>query len=73
MTHNRFSNFHYVYTIKQVDHTEFIKVVLTEYSTFKSSSKTVHKQPASAVISELISEESKLRKKRKKRRVCMKS
>ena len=30
MTHNRFSNFHCAYTIIQVVHTEFIKVVCTE-------------------------------------------
>ena len=39
MTHNRFSDFHCVYTILQVVHTEFIKVVLTEYSAFKSLTK----------------------------------
>ena len=35
MTHNRFSNFNCIYTIIQVVHTEFIKVVLTEYSVFQ--------------------------------------
>ena len=31
MTHNRFSDFHCVYTIIQVVHTEFVKVVLTSF------------------------------------------
>ena len=64
MTHNRFSNFHCVYTIIQVVHTEFIKVVLTEYSAFKSSSKMIQEQAAAAVIIALISEKNKSRKKR---------
>ena len=41
MTHNRFSNFNCVYTIIQVVHTGFIKVVLTKYSAFKSLSKII--------------------------------
>ena len=32
MTHNQFSNFHSIYTIIQVVHTEFIKVVLKVFS-----------------------------------------
>ena len=32
MTHNRFSNFNCVYTIIQVAHNEFIKVVLKVFS-----------------------------------------
>ena len=59
MTHNRFSNFHCVYTIIQVVHTEFIKVVLTEYSAFKSSGKMIQKQAAEAVIIALIYEKNK--------------
>ena len=39
MTHNRFSDFHWVYTIMQVVHTKFIKVFHTEYSVFRNSSK----------------------------------
>ena len=66
MTHNRFSNFHCVYTIIQVVHTEFIKVVLTEYSAFKSSSKMIQEQAAAAVIIALISEKNKSRKNIKK-------
>ena len=70
MTHNRFSNFHCVYTIIQVVHTEFIKVVLTEYSAFKSSSKMIQEQAAAAVIIALISEKNKSRKNRKKKSLC---
>ena len=66
MTQNRFSDFQCVYTIVQVVHTEFIKVVHIEYSTFKSSSKMIQEQAAAAVIIALISERNKLRKKRKK-------
>ena len=50
MTHNRFSNFHCIYTIIQVVHTGFIKVVLTEYPAFKSLSKMSQEQAAKAVI-----------------------
>ena len=39
MTHNRLSSFYDVYTIIQVVHTKLIKVVLTDYSAFRSSSK----------------------------------
>ena len=66
MTHNRFSNFHCVYTIIQVVHTEFIKVVLTEYSAFKSSSKVIQEQAAAVVIIVLISEKKNTRKMGKK-------
>ena len=66
MTHNRFSNFHCVYTIIQAAHTEFIEVVLTEYSAFKSSSKMIQEKAAAAVIVAIISEKNKSRKKRKK-------
>ena len=65
MTHNRFSEFHCVYTTIQVVHTEFIKVALTEYSAFKSSSKIIQEQ-AAAVIMALDSEKNKSRKNRKK-------
>ena len=41
MTHSRFSNFHCVDTNIQVVHSEFIKVVRTDYSAFKSSSKII--------------------------------
>ena len=68
MTQNRFSNFHCVYTIIQVVHTQFIKVVLTEYSAFKSSSKMIQKQAAEAVIIALISEKNKSKKKKKKKK-----
>ena len=46
MTHNQFSDFHYFYTIIQVVHTEFIKVVLTDYSVFKSSRNMTQEQVA---------------------------
>ena len=70
MTHNWFSNFHCVYTIIHVVHTEFIKVI-TE-SAFKSSSKMIQEQAAAGVIIALISEKNKLRKREKERRVCVK-
>ena len=41
MTHNRFSNFYGIYTVIQVVHTKFIKVVLTDYSAFRSSCKMI--------------------------------
>ena len=67
MTHNRVSKFHCAYTIIQVVHTEFIEVILTEYSAFKSSSKIIREQAASAIIIALISEKNKSRKKKKSR------
>ena len=72
MTHNRFSNFHCAYNFIQVVHTEFIKVVRTEYSTFKSSRKMIQEQAAVAVIVALIFEKNKSSEKRQKRRVCVK-
>ena len=53
-----------VYTIIQVVHPGFIKVVLTKYSTFKSSSKIIKEQAAAAVIIALNSEKIKSRKMR---------
>ena len=50
MIHNPPSNFYGIYTIIQVVHTKFIKVVLTDYSVFKSSSKMIQKQAAPTVI-----------------------
>ena len=72
MTQNRFSDFQCVYTIIQVVHTEFIKVVHTEYPAFKSSSKMIQEQAAAAVIITLISERNKSREKRQQERVCVK-
>ena len=66
MTHNRISDFHCTYTNIQVVHTEFIKVVRTYYSAFKSSSKMIQEQTAAAVIIPLISEKNKSRKSQKK-------
>ena len=70
MTHNQFSNFHCDYTNTQVVHTEFIKVVHTDYSAFKSSSKVIQEQAATEVIIALISEKNKSRKNRKKKSLC---
>ena len=67
MTHNQFSNFHCIYTIIQVVHTKFIKVVLTEYLAFNSLSKMIQEQAAAVIIITLISEKNKSRKKRKKK------
>ena len=66
MIHNRFSNFHCVYTVIQVVHTEFTKVVLTEYSAFKSSIKMIPEQAAVSAVIALFSEKNKSRKKGKK-------
>ena len=63
MTLNRFSNFHWAYTIIQVVHTKFIKVVRTDYSAFKSSSKMIQEQAAAAVIIALIFEKNKSKEK----------
>ena len=52
--------------------TKFERVVLTDYSAFKSSSKMIPKQAAPAVIIALIPEKNKSSKKRKKRRVSVK-
>ena len=68
MTHNRFTNFHCAYTNIQVVYSEFIKVVRTDYSAFKSSSKVIQEQAAAAVIIALISEKNKSRKNGKKRK-----
>ena len=66
MTHNWFSNFHSVYTIIQVVHTEFKQNVPTEYSAFKSSSKMIQEQAAATVCIAVISEKNKSREKGKK-------
>ena len=50
-----------------VVHTEFIKVVLTEYSAFMSSSKMIQEQAVVAVIMAPISEKNKSRKKGQKK------
>ena len=59
MAHNWFSNFQCVYTIMQVVHIEFVKVVLAKYSAFKSLSKMNQEQAAAAEIIALISEKNK--------------
>ena len=56
------------YFFLQVVHTEFIKVVRTEYSAFKILSKTSKKQSAAAIIA-LTSEKKKSKKKRQKKSV----
>ena len=70
MTHNRFSNFICNYTVIQVVHTEFIRVVLTEYSAFKSSCKMIQEEAAAAVTTVLISEKNESRKRKKKKSLC---
>ena len=51
----------------QVVHTEFLKVVRTEYSAFMSSSKMIQEQAVVAVIMAPISEKNKSRKKEQKK------
>ena len=48
MNYNRLSNFCGIYSIIQFVHTKFIKVVLTDYSAFRSSSKMIEEQAAAA-------------------------
>ena len=68
ITHDRFSDFHCVSTLaQQVVHTEFIKVVRTEYSAFKSWSKMSQEKVAAAVIIALISDKNKSKKKETKK------
>ena len=62
MTHNRRSNFYGVNTRTQAVYTKFIKVVLTDYSAFGSSSKMIYNKAAAAVS----------QGKRKKRRAYVK-
>ena len=50
-----------------VVHTEFLKVVRTEYSAFMSSSKMIQEQAVVAVIMAPISEKNKSRKKGQKK------
>ena len=59
MNHNRFSNFHSIYTI--------IQVVFTDYLAFKSSSKMIQEEAVASIIIVLISEKTNSRKKRKER------
>ena len=65
MTHNQFTDSRCVYLSKQVVHTELIKVVRPEDSAFKSLSKMSHEPAVTAVITALMSEKNKSRKKRK--------
>ena len=67
MIGNRFSGFHCVYTFMQVVHTNFIKVVLTEYSAFKNSSQMIQEEAAATVITVTIYERNRSTKKRQKR------
>ena len=62
-----FQIFIYVYTIIQVVHTEFIKVVLTKYSAFKSPSKMIQEEAAVAIIIAVISEKKSQEKIDKKK------
>ena len=62
ITHNRFSDSHYVYTLIQVVHTEFIKVVRTEYSGFKNLGKISQEQTVAAVVIALTSKNDNSRK-----------
>ena len=61
MTHHWFSDYHCVYAIIQVAHTEFIKLVHREYTDFKNLSKIIQEQAAAAVIIALISENNRSR------------
>ena len=67
MIRSRFSDFYCVNTFIQLVHTEFIKVVLTECSAFKSFSKMSQEQNYCTNFRE------KQVKEKKKREVSMKS
>ena len=73
MPQNRFTDSRCVYLSKQVVHTELIKVVNPEDSAFKSLSKMSHEPVVTAVITALMSEKNKSRKKRQKIKVDMKA
>ena len=45
----------------QVVHIKFMKIILTDYSALKSSSKMIQEQAAAAVIIALISENKQVR------------
>ena len=61
----------FVFTLIQVAHIEFMKVVCIEYPAFKSLSKMIQEQAAAAVIIALISMKNKSRKYReKKKNLC---
>ena len=64
MIHNRFSDFHCIYTFIEVVHTEFIKVAGTEHSAFENLSKMSQEQAETAIIIALISKKNKPRKMR---------
>ena len=65
---NRFSNFHCVYTIIPVVHTEFITDIPTEYSALKSSSKVIQEQtPATVIIARTSFREKQVKEKEKKK------
>ena len=68
MTDNRFSDFHCVYTFMQVVHTEFIKVVRTDYSAIKSINKMSQDKTVAAVIFSTNSRENQKRKNKKENR-----
>ena len=68
MTQNRFTDSRCVYLSKQAVHTELIKVVRPDDSAFKSLSKVSHEPAVTAVITALMSEKNKSRKKRQKRK-----
>ena len=72
MPQNRFTDSRCVYLSKQVVHTELIKVVRPGDSAFKSLSKMSHEPAVTAVITALMSEKNKSRKKRQKIKVDMK-
>ena len=68
MTDNRFSDFHCVYTFMQVVHTEFIKVVRTDYSAIKSINKMSQDKTVAEVIFSTNSRENQKRKNKKESR-----
>ena len=68
MTRNRLSASHYVYSFIQVGHTDFINVLHTEYSAFKTLNKISEEQAAATITLALISKEKQVKEKEAKKK-----
>ena len=68
MTRNWLSASHYVYSLIQVGHTDFINVLHTEYSAFKTLNKISEEQAAATITLALISKEKQVKEKEAKKK-----
>ena len=68
MTRNRLSTSHYAYSFIQVVHTDFINVLHTEYSAFKTLNKISEEQAAATITLALISKEKQVKEKEAKKK-----